>query len=552
MTTIAALIDGDTIYMASDSRTTRGWSQYMDANQKIIRRGEMLIGHSGAVRGAQIVEHTFQIPEHLEGVPTERYMVASFIPALREAFKDQAYSQVDDNRESQDSQFLIAYRGALYTIESDFTALKERRNFYAIGSGSAYALGALQTTIGEPARARIERAVQTAISFDSGTGGAVQVEVLGDEILGSEEDEEQDPMPDSIEDEADMDEDDMPMPDVDEDTGERGLIHQVKDTLTRWFSRDAPPQQTRLKVNGNQWVIVWSNNFEDREGEIFTQKAIDDYITRVDTGIVEPPDLWVHHAGPETKIGKAKWVGRHGHFVLAGGTFDETEKARKARDYYERRANKTSVSHGFTFPAWGFDGKHYNQFNTFEISLLPRGAEANRYTTLQGVRSMTLDDKKRRYLANVFGEDTVEEMLTDLDNAGKALEETQAAFKDFSHTEDDPTPDEGTKGTGEGDTPGGSEALLPELVKAQAEVMGMVKDMSQAIGAWRKEVEAQMATLQQENKTLRDELALTPSASRSDSTVIPDSEAADEKGKIKEKENSGGDSFWDFARGGNL
>jgi 2'-5' RNA ligase len=363
---------------------------------------------------------------------------------------------------------------------------------------------------------------------------------------------EQPEQDDSMEDEVDMDEDEMTMPDMDEDTGERGLIHQVKDTLTRWFSRDAPPQETRLKVNGNQWVIVWSNNFEDREGEIFTQKAIDDYITRVDTGIVEPPDLWVHHAGPETKIGKAKWVGRHGHFVLAGGTFDDTEKARKARDYYERHAGKTSVSHGFTFPVWGFDGKYYNQFNTFEISLLPRGAEANRYTTLQGVRSMTLDDNKRRYLANVFGEDAADGILNDLDNAGKALEDAQAAFKAFPHAEDDPTPDEGAKDADEGNTPSGSEALLPELVKAQAEVMGMVKDMTQAIGAWRTDVESKMDALEAENKALRNEMALTPPASRSDSTVIPDGEAADEKGKIKDKENSGGDSFWDFARGGNL
>lgn len=185
-----------------------------------------------------------------------------------------------------------------------------------------------------------------------------------------------------------------------------------------------------LKVAGNAWLITWSNNFEDRDGEIFTQKSIDQYVARVDRGIVPPPELWVWHT-PGTRIGQASWVGRHGHFVLAAGEFDETPQAQAAKAYYQRHAHKTGVSHGFTFPATTFDGKHYHSFNTFEITLLPRDAEANRFTSLEGVKAMALDEKKRANLEAVFGKEQAEKILNDLEARGKALEETGVAFKDY-------------------------------------------------------------------------------------------------------------------------
>lgn len=201
------------------------------------------------------------------------------------------------------------------------------------------------------------------------------------------------------------------------------------------FNRKEVPLSTGLKVAGNHWFISWSNNFADLEGEIFTQKAMDDYVRRVDMGVISPPELWVWHAGKDARIGKADWVARHGHFLVAAGEFDTTEKAVKARDYYRRNAHKTAVSHGYTYPSSKFDGKHYHSFNTFEISLLPRGKEANPHTSLERIKQMTVNgsisDEKRAYMRDVFKEDA-DALLAPLEELGKSLETMGMEFKDFT------------------------------------------------------------------------------------------------------------------------
>mgnify|MGYP000899159914 CR=1 FL=1 len=237
---------------------------------------------------------------------------------------------------------------------------------------------------------------------------------------------------------------------------QRSLMERLRDLLPKPKQKDA----VGLKVIGNHWLITWSNNFEDRDGEIFTQKSIDQYVARVDRGVVPPPELWVWHT-PGTRIGQASWVGRHDHFVLAAGEFDETPQAQAAKAYYQRHAHKTGVSHGFTFPATTFDGKHYHSFNTFEITLLPRDAEANRFTSLEGVKSMPLDEKKRANLEAVFGKEQAEKILNDLEARGKALEETGVAFKDYI----DAT----------GDEPANPAAAAVEQV--EADLKGLIGDL---------------------------------------------------------------------------
>lgn len=217
-------------------------------------------------------------------------------------------------------------------------------------------------------------------------------------------------------------------------SGGKGLVQRIRDLFAK-----RQDDGIGVKVAGNAWLITWSNNFEDRDGQIFTQKAIDQYVARVDRGIVPPPELWVWHT-PGTRIGRASWVGRHGHFVMAAGEFDETPQAQAAKAYYQRHAQKTGVSHGFTFPAATFDGKHYHDFNTFEITLLPRDAEANRFTSLEGVKAMALDEKKRANLEAVFGKEQAEKILNDLEARGKALEETGVAFKDYVDATGDEAP----------------------------------------------------------------------------------------------------------------
>jgi hypothetical protein len=254
---------------------------------------------------------------------------------------------------------------------------------------------------------------------------------------------------DKAEDDAPPDEDmpddaETPDPEADEDTAEvatvnvpsgiRKLMLNLQAEIAKAFGRKSE-DFTGFKVVDDHWLAVWSNNFKDRDGELFTAKAIDDYVERADMGVVPLPELWVWHIGKSVRIGAVDWVGRHGHFLFAAGTFDADDKAQTAKAYYAKHAAKTTISHGFTYPPDKFDGKHYHQFNTFEISLLPTGAEANLYTSLAGVKAMELSDTKKQYMAEVFGKERAEQILADWEKRGKALEELGVAFKDFVGTD---------------------------------------------------------------------------------------------------------------------
>ena len=250
-----------------------------------------------------------------------------------------------------------------------------------------------------------------------------------------------------------------------------------------------------IKVHGNTFLIVWSNNFEDRDGEIFTQKAIDDYISRVDGGVVPPPDVWLWHAGKDTRVGAASWVARHGHFLLAVGDFDATANGQRAKAYFLKHARRIGVSHGFTYPREQFDGRHYHAFNTFEISLLPRGKEANRFTTLERIKEMALKPEQKKFVEDVFGA----EALTDLDAAGKAIEDAGAAYKDYLAPQDAETADAAEDAD--------LKALVADLIRDNAQLAQLVVAGGKAQLAQKDAFDARAADLNSKLDTALTDLA---------------------------------------------
>lgn len=298
-----------------------------------------------------------------------------------------------------------------------------------------------------------------------------------------------------------------------------------------WLAQKFKPKrlETGLKVVGDHWLIVHSNNFEDRDKEIFTERAIQKQVARFDLGIVPLPKLWVWHEGKAFEIGQAEVVAYHDHFTISAGKFDPTPQGQKARDYYAKNAHKTRVSHGYAFPPEAFDGKHYHEFNTFEISLLPRGVEANLFTSLEGVKAMALSEKKRAYLEEVFGKEYVAAKLEELSERGKALEELGVAYKDFS----DATPE--TKGVE-------SEAVKA-LTADAIEASGLAVEMSLALS---KKFEA----MQTEWKAMQEDYAGRPrKASEASETELTPDNIGDRMEAIQkniEKQATEIDKFWNL------
>lgn len=297
------------------------------------------------------------------------------------------------------------------------------------------------------------------------------------------------------------------------------LFKAIRERFRQFLGQTDDALATGLKIYGNHFLITWSNNFVDRDEEIFTAKAMDDYVTRVDAGIVPPPGVWVWHTGVKTRIGKADWVARHGHFIIAAGPFDDTPAAQRAKAYYARHARKTAVSHGFSYPPNAFDGRHYHRFNTFEISLLPRGKEANRFTSLEGIKAMAVSEEKLKYLKDVFG-DQAEAILADLDKRGKALEDLGVEYKDFTAATDAEQP---SVAVAEAVDAADSDltALLAEVIRDNAQLATFMAAQTKAFNDYKATVEEREAARDKEIGALKDQLDSRPrSASKDEATEL--------------------------------
>lgn len=347
---------------------------------------------------------------------------------------------------------------------------------------------------------------------------------------------------------------DTPDPEADEDTAEvatvnvpsgvRKLMVNIGAAVEKALGRKSSDEFTGFKVVGDHWLAVWSNNFKDRDGELFTAKAIDDYVSRADMGVVPLPELWVWHIGKSVRIGAADWVGRQGHFLFAAGTFDADDKAQAAKAYYAKHADKTTISHGFTFPPEQFDGKQYHQFNTFEISLLPTGVEANLYTSLAGVKAMELNEAKKKYMAEVFGEERAGQILADWEKRGKALEALGVAYKDFVGTDGNAdaltearkdAQDKAEKAFGEllsDALEGGAEAIL-----AATEAVKSAKTTGELVTA----LKAQVADLEAQVEAIQKG---APRASQSAQTVVETSHLSEELQKALKDQTTERHPFW--------
>lgn len=292
---------------------------------------------------------------------------------------------------------------------------------------------------------------------------------------------------------------------------EDGVFARVWNAIQSMLGTKDKDELTSFKVVGNHWLITWSNDFKDRDGEIFTRKAIDDYINRIDMGVVPKPELWVWHI-PGTRIGQAEWVDRHEHFVLAGGSFDDTPDGQSAKAYYAEHAGEKGISHGFKFSADQFDGKHYHQFNSFELSPLPLGGEANLFTSFEGVKALNMNERKEQELVSVFGKARAEQIIANLDKRGKALEAYEVEYKDFVATG---TPAAAVNDKAVANAEAAFKDLFPDLLEGSTEALQGSTEAIKEVKALRLRMDAQDEAI---NK-LRSQMSLAPRSVQSKSGV---------------------------------
>jgi len=150
VTTLVGIQGRSWALIGADTRISSDGTIYKmpKGQSKIVEIDGILIASAGDVRGANILDHQLKIPK-VSAKSDEHYITAFLIPAIRQAFADAGYEKTSDGVSSHETEFLVAYNGRIYEIDSDYSWIQDSRNIYALGSGGLIALGALATLVGD-------------------------------------------------------------------------------------------------------------------------------------------------------------------------------------------------------------------------------------------------------------------------------------------------------------------------------------------------------------------------------------------------------------------
>ena len=152
-----------------------------------------------------------------------------------------------------------------------------------------------------------------------------------------------------------------------------------------------------------RWVMVSSNAFRDRDGEIVSQKALQADVARADQDRQYGPLRWWHVGQPfgaGLDIGDCDYNAMAGRMLIESGTFRSpaigAAVARKAADL--------QGSIGFVHPPNEPDADGvFTHIRRFERSLVPRGKAANPFTSLLVKETSAMDETKVKALAELLG-----------------------------------------------------------------------------------------------------------------------------------------------------
>lgn len=145
MTTIIGVQREDGCLLVADSRTTGETGRpYSHAKiQKVTSRGEFLIAGAGDPQACDIIQHIWEVPEFVEDDDAYNFMVTHVAGSIRNCLKSNGYEK-DKTDKDGGFVFLLAFKGVIYELDETFTISMTDTGIYGIGSGSKYAIGALQ------------------------------------------------------------------------------------------------------------------------------------------------------------------------------------------------------------------------------------------------------------------------------------------------------------------------------------------------------------------------------------------------------------------------
>ncbi len=180
---VAVKKDNETVIVA-DSQVSFGSMSFPGSNlkvEKIRKIGESYFASTGWGLYDDIIDN--YLIDKPDIALLDRKSIFEFFLGLWKALHDK-YNFVNDQSDSDhdspfgdlDATFLVVNKEGIFMIDSDLS-ITQFEQYYAIGSGSDYSLGVINTLYDEKLDATeiAKRAVSTAIAFDTKCGGDIMV-----------------------------------------------------------------------------------------------------------------------------------------------------------------------------------------------------------------------------------------------------------------------------------------------------------------------------------------------------------------------------------------
>lgn len=184
MTLIVGIVDkpSGTIFMGSDRIVCDGMGKGLLSQPKIFKNGEFLIGSAGYVRGLNLLEYVFEIPD-IQGENITKYMVKDFIPALIKCCQENNFYEKKNDRVENLQEILVGVRGHLYSITGGFEVSEVMNQYSTVGYGAYHANGVLEYAINVHKRKDYQKLIREVVTSTSKIVNFVDVGDLEVDVL---------------------------------------------------------------------------------------------------------------------------------------------------------------------------------------------------------------------------------------------------------------------------------------------------------------------------------------------------------------------------------
>lgn len=166
MTTIAVSRTSTGVMFAADEQTSAGYQKGFGA-EKVFQNGSAMFGVAGDWRLSNILRWVLKVPARTKDTSADEWVVCRLVPAIIKALDEHKSLEEDKGVVDVGMSIVLHAHGSTGYLDSSLSWHGSTHPFWAIGSGSEYALGAMQMG------ADAESAVEVAKIFDMGTGGDV-------------------------------------------------------------------------------------------------------------------------------------------------------------------------------------------------------------------------------------------------------------------------------------------------------------------------------------------------------------------------------------------